>query len=58
VSVDIKRRGSAAVAESSGDGANVYSRSQQAGSNVVPEVVEAYAGGAGALNEKAEGASR
>lgn len=57
VSVDIKGGRGVAVTKPSGDGTNVYSGSQQAGC-VVSEVVKAYAGGAGALNQQAEGAGR
>ncbi len=46
------------MAEPSGDGANVHSGSQQAGCDVVPEVVQANTGGAGTLDQQAEGAGR
>jgi hypothetical protein len=50
MSVDIESGGSVAVTEPAGDGTNVHSGSQQAGRDVVPEVVQANTGDAGTLD--------
>ena len=56
--VDIEGSGGVAVAKPAGDGSHVHAGSQQAGGYVMPEVMKAYMGRAGALDQQPEGTGR